>query len=80
MDNTSSLMISSAGEHHEFRTAEVNLDSYWRAISISIRERQSSEIVIKATIGAGIGYIALDDIDIQDWHCEGKCSYRSGYF
>ncbi|CAC5395452.1 unnamed protein product [Mytilus coruscus] len=85
MDDTSSLMIyTTANNSAIFKQTENNTNYFWGSVSIPLFKGQSSEIVVEGTLGTRKNaYIALDDIDIQDWHCDGSlhlgCNFEENW-
>ncbi|VDI22307.1 Hypothetical predicted protein, partial [Mytilus galloprovincialis] len=72
LDDQSSLKITGGvGRFSGISEIDVQPESNWKAVFMSIPEGKSFEMVIDGRLGKGDNaYIALDDIDIQDWHCQ----------
>lgn len=47
----------------------------WILKNVTLPKGKPAEIILQGIVhGGNGGYIALDDIDIQDWNCDGKRS------
>lgn len=75
MDSTSILIITIYSTSDDPTKIQItnDEDNSWKMVHTSLDRGESSQIVIEGILGRiNNAYIAVDDIDIQDWYCSGK--------
>lgn len=78
MDSRSKLVIhKNSSTSTPFRQTGNATGDFWGIATIPLYQGKSSKIVIEGIVDEKPdAYIAIDDIDIQDWKCNGRCSYH----